>query len=232
MAVLLLASGCSLPMAAAPAPASRAAAAALSQPVDISGNWEADAPLDWVDPAKDEIPLTPEYAARLKAWRRASDSGHPVADSVARCEAFGMPRFMSFGFIEILQTPGRVTLISEILHEVRRIYLDGRQMPVDFEPGYSGYSTGHWVQDTLIVSTAGLQANTLDQYGIPHSGELRITERIRLRGRNKLENIVTLTDPLAYTKPWTIVRTYSRAPVDIEMQEYICNTNNAAMKQE
>jgi hypothetical protein len=139
---------------------------------------------------------------------------------------------MSFGFIEILQTPGRVTLISEILHEVRRIYLDGRQIPADFEPGYSGYSTGHWVKDTLIVNTAGLQANTLDQYGIPHSGELRITERMRLRGRNKLENVVTLTDPLAYTKPWTVVRTYSRAPADTEIQEYICNTNNAAMKQE
>ena len=207
-------------------------AASAQQSVNISGIWNADPPLDWIDPATDEIPLTPEYAAKLKAWRAAADSGHPVADSVARCEAFGMPRIMSFGIIEILQTPGRVTLISELLHEVRRIYLDGRKMPQDYDASYGGYSTGHWSSDTLIVDTAGLQSGTLDQYGIPHSDQLRITERLRLRARNKLEDRVTLTDPLAYTKPWTVVRTYTRAPADLEIQEYICNTNGAAKRVE
>jgi hypothetical protein len=210
--------------------AAAAAAPAPPQPANISGIWIADPPLDWVDPARDPIPLTPAYAIKLAEWRKAADSGHPVADSVARCEAFGMPRFMSFGTIEVLQTAGQVTLISEILHEVRRIYLDGRRMPADFDPGYAGYSTGRWLKDTLLVDTAGLQANTLDQYGVPHSDQLRIVERIRLRSPDQLENRVTLTDPLAYTQPWTVTRTYTRAPADLEMMEYICNTNNAAMK--
>ena len=215
-------------------------AAALSAPaartppqfVDISGTWIADPPFDWIDPAKDEIPLTPDYAAKLRAWRQAADAGRPVADSVARCEAFGMPRIMSFGVIEILQTPGRVTLISEILHEVRRIYLDGRKMPPDYDPSYDGYSTGHWSSDTLVVDTEGLQPGTNDQYGIPHSDQLRIAERLRLRAPDKLENRATLTDPLAYTRPWTVVRTYTRAPADLEIMEYICNTNGAAKRAE
>ena len=204
------------------------AAPTAAMPVDFSGIWIADPPLDWVDPAKDEIPLTPEYALKLKAWRASADSGHPVADSVARCEAFGMPRIMSFGAIEFLQTPRQLTMVSEILHEVRRIFLDGRHMPADYDLSYGGYSTGHWEQHTLVVSTSSLQANTLDQYGIPHSAELRITERIRLLGRNRLEDRVTLIDPKVYTRDWTVVRTFTRAPADFEISEYICNTNNAA----
>ena len=224
LALLALLSGA----AAIAAPVARNAL----QPADISGTWIADPPLDWIDPAKDEIPLTPEFAAKLRAWRQAADAGRPVADSVARCEAFGMPRIMSFGVIEILQTPGRVTLISEILHEVRRIYLDGRKMPPDYDPSYDGYSTGHWSSDTLVVDTAGLQPGTNDQYGIPHSDQLRISERLRLRTPGKLEDRVTLTDPLAYTRPWTVVRTYTRAPAELEIMEYICNTNGAAKRAE
>src|SRR5579859_4089334 len=67
---------------------------------DLSGVWQADMPFDFVDPAKDEIPLTPAYAKKLKDWRAAADGGRPLADSVARCEAFGMPRIMSFGLME------------------------------------------------------------------------------------------------------------------------------------
>jgi hypothetical protein len=196
---------------------------------DISGYWMALPPLDWVNPAKDEIPLTPEYAAILKKWRDAADSGKPIADSTARCEAFGMPRIMGFGLFELLQTPGRVTMITEILHEVRRIYTDGRKVPADFDPSYDGYSTGHWEKGTLVVQTVGIQANSNDQYGVPHSDQLAVTERIELIDKNTLRDRVTLNDPKAYTKPWTVDRMYKRAPPGTEILEYICNTNGAAL---
>jgi hypothetical protein len=196
---------------------------------DISGYWQSQPPWDWIDPAKDEIPLTPEYAAILKKWRDAADSGKPIADSTARCEAFGMPRVMSFGLFELLQTPGRVTMITEILHEVRRIYTDGRKVPPDFDPGYEGYSTGHWEKNTLVVRTVGLTPNALDQYGIPHSDRLEVTERIQLLDKDTLRDRVTLIDPKAYTKPWTVDRLYKRAPPNTEILEYICNTNGAAI---
>jgi hypothetical protein len=196
---------------------------------DFSGIWVADPPWDFTDPAKQTVPLTPEYALKLKKWREAADSGHPIADSVARCEAFGMPRVMSFGRFEILQTPGQVTMLTEILHEVRRIYTDGRKAPPDLDLTYGGYSTGHWNKTTLIVNTVGLQANTLDQYGIPHSDELILVERWDLISKNKLRDRITLTDPKAYTKPWTVDRLYSREPAGSEIAEYICNTNGAAI---
>jgi hypothetical protein len=198
--------------------------------VNFAGVWQADKPFDYVDPSKDEIPLTPAYAVKLKAWRAAADSGKPIADSVARCEAFGMPRIMSFGLMEIIQTPQRLTIITEILHEVRRIWLDGRVAPDDFEPSYGGFSTGHWEGDALVVKTTGLRENTLDQYGIPHSDQLTILERIELQGRNRLRDRITLLDPLAYVKPWTVDRYFNRAAPGTEIEEYICNTNGAALK--
>ena len=197
---------------------------------DISGLWQADMPLDFVDPNKDEIPLTPIYAAKLKAWREAADSGKPVADSVARCEAFGMPRVMSFGLMELLQTPGRVTMITEILHEVRRIYTNDRKPPDDLELTYDGFSTGHWQNNVLVVHTTGLKANALDQYGIPHSDQLVVDERIELINPNRLLDRITLVDPAAYTKHWTVDRFFNRPPKDVEIGEYICNTNGAALK--
>jgi hypothetical protein len=207
-----------------------AASPAQKSEGNISGVWQADVPLDFVDPAKDEIPLTPAYAKKLKAWRAAADSGHPIADSVARCEAFGMPRIMSFGLMELLQTPGRVTMITEILHEVRRIYTDDRKVPDDYDASYDGFSSGHWQEGVLFVHTTGLKANTLDQYGIPHSDRLVVDERIELVGPDRLRDRITLIDPLAYTKHWTVDRFYNRAAKGLEIGEYICNTNGAALQ--
>jgi hypothetical protein len=197
---------------------------------NFAGVWQADIPFDFVDPSKDEIPLTPAYAVKLKAWRAASDSGKPIADSVARCEAFGMPRIMSFGLMELIQTPQRLTLITEIMHEVRRIWLDGRKAPDDFDLSYGGFSSGHWEGGVLVVKTMGLRENTLDQYGIPHSDQLTILERIELQGKDRLRDRITLFDPLAYTKAWTVDRYFNRAPAGTEIEEYICNTNGAALK--
>jgi hypothetical protein len=205
-------------------------ATSSSKPPDISGLWQADMPFDFVDPSKDEIPLTPAYAAKLKKWRQAADSGKPVADSVARCEAFGMPRVMSFGLMELLQTPGRVTMITEILHEVRRIYTDDRPPPADLDLGYEGFSTGHWEKNALVVHTTGLKANALDQYGIPHSDRLEVDERIELVTPERLRDRITLIDPAAYTKHWTVDRFFNRPAKDVEIGEYICNTNGAALK--
>ena len=93
----------------------------------------------------------------------------------------------------------------------RRIYLDGRKMPADFDPSYNGYSTGRWEGDTLVVETVNLRGETeLDRYGSPHSDQLRIVERIRLVEPNILEDVLTMTDTVAFTKPWTQTRRYRR----------------------
>ena len=126
--------------------------------------------------------------------------------------------------------PPWVTLITEILHEVRRIYTDNRKPPEDLDPSYEGFSTGHWESNALVVHTTGFKANTLDQYGIPHSDQLAIDERIELVTPNRLRDRITLIDPAAYTKHWTVERFFNRAPKNIEIGEYVCNTNGAALK--
>ena len=141
-----------------------------------------------------------------------------------------MPRVMSFGLMELLQTPGRVTMITEILHEVRRIYTDDRKPPADLDLSYEGYTSGHWENHALLVHTTGLKANNLDQYGIPHSDQLTIDERIELIKPDRLRDRITLIDPLAYTKHWTVDRFFNRAPKGTEIGEYICDTNGAALK--
>jgi hypothetical protein len=223
-----------LAVVAGPAVAAHGAGAAAAAPAghgaNISGLWQGNPPLDWVDPARDEMPLTPAYAAKLKEWRDAADAGQPKLDSASRCEAFGMPRFLSYGNTEILQTPGQVTMISEVMHEVRRIYTDGRKMAKDFDPGYDGYSVGHWEGKELVVHTAGIIANNNDQYGVPHSDALRVIERIHLMDANTLINIVTLIDPVAYLKPWTVTRSYHRMPAGTEFEEYICRQNYLSAK--
>jgi len=192
---------------------------------DISGLWFAGVG-DYVNPARDEIPLTPEYARKLREWVAAAQAGRPYADSVTRCEAFGMPRVMTFGLNEILQTPGRVTVITEVLHEVRRIWTDGRKHPDDLDLTYGGHSVGRWEGTTLVIDTVGVKAGTLDQYGVPFSDEIHITERMRRVDGLTLENQITLVDPKAFTKPWTVTKTYRLAPPGFAIEEYICSSNN------
>jgi hypothetical protein len=124
-----------------------------------------------------------------------------------------MPWFMGAQYgLEILQTKDKIGMFSEWMDAYRRIYLDGRKMPADFDPAYNGYSTGRWEGDTLVVETVNLREETeLDRYGSPHSDQMKIVERIRLVEPNVLEDVLTITDPVAFTKPWTQTRRYRRA---------------------
>ncbi len=194
--------------------------AAASEVADLSGVWNVNL-TSWTK--GNEIPYTPAYAAKTKIWIDASEAGHPFPDSVGRCEAFGMPGIMGYGVMELLQTPGRVTIITEILHEVRRIYTDGRTAPKSLDSSYDGYSVGRWEKGTLVVETVGLQENTIDKTHW-HSDQLKVIERISLINANKLLDRMTLIDPKAFTRPWTVDRTFDRAPKNWEIGEYICET--------
>jgi hypothetical protein len=85
----------------------------------------------------------------------------------------------------------------------RELWTDGRKLSPDAEPRWYGYSSARWEGNTLIVDSGGfMQASWLDQYGSPHSDELRVEERYRLVDRNNLELVITVTDPKTYTAPW------------------------------
>ena len=69
------------------------------------------------------------------------------------CSPYGMPRMMAVASypVEILQTPGQITIITEAFSEVRRVFMDQPQLPIDeVPPGYYGHSVGRWEGDTLV----------------------------------------------------------------------------------
>jgi hypothetical protein len=107
----------------------------------------------------------------------------------------------------------------------RQILLDDRALPTDPNPTWLGYSVGRWEQDVLIVETAGFNGKTwLDLAGHPSTDALHVTERFRRRDFGHLELQLTIDDPKAYTKPWTVTQTMQLA-ADTELLEYVCNEN-------
>jgi hypothetical protein len=131
---------------------------------------------------------------------------------------------------KIIQTPGVVVIIYEANHGLRQIFTDGRKLPGkdDVEPWYYGYSVGHWEGDTLVVETTGFtDLQWLDVRGSPLTDAAKVTERFRRPNYGSLEIEITVDDPKAYTKPWT-VKVNQRIMLDTELIEFICEDRDAA----
>lgn len=168
--------------------------------------------------------LTPEYAKRFAEWSKKYETGEQEPDTVTRCLAFGIARFGTMP-VEIIQTPGQVTMNLGVLHDIRRIYLDGIGHTVGAEPSFNGDSVGRWEGDTLVVETNNIRAATIDRDGIPYSDKLTVVEKIRRTSPTRLEIEMTLTDPEAFEEPWTIRRAYVPMPPGSRFEEYLCENN-------
>jgi hypothetical protein len=168
--------------------------------------------------------LTPPYAKRYAEWRKQFELGEQEPDSVTRCLAFGVARFGTMP-MEIIQTPGQVTMNLGVLHDIRRIYLDGIGHTVGADPSFNGDSVGRWEGDTLVVETNNVRAATLDRDGVPYSGKLTAVERIRRVSPTRLEIETTLTDPEAFVVPFTFKRAYVPMPPGSRFEEYLCENN-------
>ena len=202
---------------------------------DWSGIWIRDGNTNY-DPSvkvgdRQHPPLTPEYEKLYQAKLDAAAAGKPFGDPTAACFPSGMPRVMRNPYpFEFVVTPKVVyTLHEQNIAGMRRIFTDGRGHPApdDMQVTYNGHSIGHWEGDTLVVDTVGINANSVfDSTGIPHSDKIHVMERIRKVG-DKMENQITVEDPLAFAKPWTITRTYTNhAKEGWEIKEYLCQENN------
>lgn len=182
-------------------------------------------------PPATPIVLKPEYAKAYDA-RRAADAeatkrGEPPATPAVLCLPYGMPRMMTVASypIEILQTPGQITIVTEAFSEVRRVYLDQPQLPIDeVPPGYYGHSVGRWEGDTLVIDTVGIKESVPSYNMLPHSDRMRITERIRLVTPDVLHDQITIEDPVVLEKPFTYTLGYRRLP-DYKMVEFVCENN-------
>jgi hypothetical protein len=154
-------------------------------------------------------------------------------DPEGYCLPPGGPRMMATPYqMEIIQLPEqkRIFMIFEgATHIWREIYMDGRKFPEGdaLNPTYLGYSIGHWENpDTLVVENKGFNENSwLDYFGHPHTDMMHVMERWTRPSKQTLRYRATVTDPGAYTAPFTM-------EWDIpfnqngELPEYICQENN------
>ena len=104
--------------------------------------------------------------------------------------------------LEIVHTPQRIFMFFEYAHTYREIWMDGRAVPEDPDPTYFGTSVGHWEGDTLAIETVGFNDDTVLN-GMPHSDAAHLFERYKRPDLDTLELNISVTDPKAYTKPWT-----------------------------
>jgi len=171
--------------------------------------------------------FTAPYAARLQEYQAATARGEIEDGPAANCVPNGMPSIMTQPYpIEILLTPGKVSILIEAYSQWRQIFTDGREHPEDPDLTFNGHSIGHWEGDTLVVDTVGFTTDTsLGGGGMRHSDKMRIVERFRLAAPDRLEVETTITDPEALTKPWTRMSAYARHR-DWTLAEYVCQQNN------
>jgi hypothetical protein len=172
------------------------------------------------------LPLQP-WAEELKKKRMATNSKD---NPDVWCLPIGLMQYHNHPQPrQIVQTKNLTLITYEANYGLRYIYTDGRPAPNnDPTPWWFGYSRGWWEGDTLVVETTNFRgdeaAGWLDVNGSPYTEALKMTERFRRPTFGTLEIDVTIDDPKAYTKPFT-VRVNHRLLVDQEMFEFICNEN-------
>ena len=208
MAVSRLLAGLSLALIALDV----SAAQAIARP-DFTGIWlpdESRAP-----PWPSKLPLQPPARSFMERFDPASH------DPTSFCMPFGTPRNMlqtQFP-LQIVHTPQRVVMVLQpdlSNAEVRRVPL-GTALPRETEPSWFGTSRGRWDGSTLVIETIGLREDSLiNGQGLPHSGQLRVVERLSLvddprRGKVLVDDM-ELHDPVAYTEPLRTRRYFVSAP--------------------
>jgi hypothetical protein len=156
--------------------------------------------------------------------KRSADLGRD--NPVAQCRPAGALRILTFPPPrKIIQAPGILVILSERDVTFRQIFTDGRPVLQDPDPSWNGYSTGKWEGDTLVVKTTGFRGGIwLDRKGSPMTDAAKVTERFRRVNYERLEIEVTVDDPKAYTKPWT-VKLNQRIAVDMDLLDYYCQDN-------
>jgi hypothetical protein len=195
---------------------------------DLSGIWISSRQftnpkgrgLERFMPAGSKVPMLP---AAEKFYAEITGNGrYDAADPSERCLPDGVPNHMLPLPIKIVQTPGLLLTLFEEFTVFRQIFTDGRKLPVAPQPTWFGYSVAHWEKNTLVVASAGFNDQTyLDGEGLPHSEDLRITERYRRPDFGHLVIEFTFTDPKYYERPWTATISFDLMP-DTELMEHLC----------
>lgn len=210
-------------------------------PPDISGVWAVYQAItaSGQRSAVADPPMSEQGKALVAAFR--DQFNLEGMEPNAYCVEPGMPTVM-FGIgnqpIEIIQQPHRITILSEVGMQVRRIFMDGRPHPENYPHTRNGHSIAHWEGDTLVVETTLIEEWLMPRWA--HTRDARVVERFSLvksseapradRGNYRdfgplgeyvLVDELTMYDPAIYSTPPSI-RVYYRRLRDEEFLEHSC----------
>ena len=187
-----------------------------------------------VDPSDGKLPPLTSVAQRVVEGQRAARKASP-ADTwwdrgpYERCVSRGLPGAMMPGFYnhnyQILQVPGYVVILVEMIHDTRIIPMDGRPHVGTGIKQWLGDSRGHWEGNTLVVETINLphvDQRNVTVYGTSEQG--RIIERFTRLGAGMMDYQVTVDDPPTFTQPWTA--SIPMTKVVGPLYEYACHEGN------
>jgi hypothetical protein len=166
----------------------------------------------------DQEPLRPEARAIMK---QRADAPSPTA----RCLPAGIPGGLFIYAFKVIQTPREIVMLPESGDPPRQIYIDGRALPQNPQPAWSGYSVAKWQGDTLLVETTGFSKESwLDGFGHPRSETMRVTESYRRRDFGHMDLEVNIDDPAYYTRAFGF-KAQLNLVADGDVFEYICAEN-------
>jgi hypothetical protein len=195
---------------------------------DFSGVWNSAS--GYIrDLAKDLKPGDVSFQPQAKAIYDERAAGlHWKDEPDANCLPQGTPKILvAPAPWRIVQTPGQIFFVHEAFNFWRQVFMDGRELAVDENttPTWFGYSVGKWDGDTLVVETRGFNGKVwLDQLGKVSTEALHVTERFQRKDFGHMQIQITIDDPKAYTKPWTVNVGATLQP-DSELLEFICLEN-------
>jgi hypothetical protein len=194
-----------------------------------------------VDPPSGRTPdLLPE--AKTRPIPEGAGNNNPKADSwedfsyYIRCISRGVtgsifPVIYGNGQ-QIVQAPGYLSIMQEMVHEARIIPTDGRPHASPNLRSYMGDARGHWEGATLVVETTNFLGNRTgigaNGGGTPTSDALKLTERYTRTGPNEMHYEVTIDDPKTFTRPFKVAFPLTQEP-GYQNFEYACHEGNYAM---
>jgi hypothetical protein len=183
--------------------------------------------MKWAEDKRDhDLAHIPDAPQHETPWVRCITRGHPA----------GMFPAGYNNAYEIIQIPGYVVIVFEMIHETRIIPIDGRPALGEAIRQWNGEPRGRWEGNTLVVESTnyndkgsiGTSAATGRMRGIPQTESMRVVERFTRTGADSIDYSVTIDDPKVYTRPWTVALPLNRDE-SYRMFEYSCHEGNYAL---
>jgi hypothetical protein len=168
------------------------------------------------------LPYQPWLAKLVKerTANNAKDDPHVRCMPDTFIRTYSLPHLL-----KMVQTPGLLIMMSEVNASYRQVFTDGRPLPQDPTPSWQGYSTAKWDGDTLVSNSIGFRDGLWIDWNGSEIGEAaNVRERIRRPDYGHLEIELTVDDPKAYTRPWTVTLR-QRLVVDTELVDEVCLEN-------